>query len=849
MFSRYFFSTLALLSLLPVQSYELRGQQFYTYPPYQKHIDNPEEFLGYATGKYHTRHDRITDYFAYLAGVSPRIQVDTYGYTYEERPLIIAYIAKASTLKQIDRIRDAHVDAIFGKGKEGLDTTVILYMGYNIHGNEPSSAEAAMWLAYTLVASEHPEIQQYRKHALVILDPVINPDGRDRHTQWVNSRKSKHPIADPYDEEHREAWPRGRTNHYRFDLNRDLLLAVHPESRGRLKIFHRWYPHVYTDFHEMGTDRTYFFEPKRPTARKDPLTPRENVTLLNALFERVFAHTMDSIGELYFTNEIFGSTYPGYGSTYGDLQGGLALLFEQASSRGHVQQSMFRALAFRRTIYHQFIMSLATLKAALLNKHTLLAYQRNFFAQTLDEARSAGFFGYAFGDPTAPTRTGRFIDFLRQHNIEIYQSRRTPYRYIVPLDQPQYRLIRHLFDDNRHWVDSVFYDASAWNLIRAYNLPYQRIEKAPRDLQPLANLPKPRLPKVLSNAYAYIVPWQHQFSPAVAYQLLARGAHLRVATKPFVIPIDADATMHFSYGSLILSPSEQVIPQTRLSRILDSLSRQYQVPIYSVATGLSLRGVDLGSPSHDKVQLPKIALITGEGINAYEAGEVWYTLDYRYDIPVVRLPQHVFRRVPLQRYNRLVFVSGRYDGMSKKDIERLRQWVEGGGVLVLLNNAVRWADKVKLIDVEFVKRQRDTSVLFRPYGQAREDRAKHNVSGVILQTKVDTTHPIAYGYTSDVLAVYKKTDFWMKRSKDPYQNPLLYRVNPLLSGYLSEENLRLHDRGDIASVAVHFIGKGKVICFSDDVLFRGTWWGTEKLFLNAILFGPIIRNTSGGRRW
>jgi len=635
--------------------YGVCAQQFDTYPPYRQSIKSPEEFLGYPAGKYHTRHDRITDYFAYLADVSPRIRVDTYGYTYEERPLIAAYLSSASSLEQLDRIRTHHVDALFGGGATEMDTTVILYMGYNIHGNEPSGAEAAMWLAYTLVASDHPEVRRYREHTLVILDPVINPDGRDRHTQWVHSRKSKHPIADPYDEEHREAWPRGRTNHYWFDLNRDLLLAVHPESRGRLKIFHRWYPHVYTDFHEMGTDRTYFFEPKRPTARKVPLTPRENVTVLNALFKRVFARTLDSIGELYFTNEIFGSTYPGYGSTYGDLQGGLALLFEQASSRGHVQQSMFRDLTFRRTIYHQFVMSMATLRAALQHKYTLLEYQRKFFTQTLDEAGRAGFFGYAFEDSSAPTRTWRFIDFLQQHNIEVYQSSHTPMRFVVPLKQPQYRLIRHLFDDNRQWVDSVFYDASAWNLVRAYDLPHQRIAKPPKGWAPVSEPPQPKLPEISPTAYAFIISWTHQFSPALAYQLLSRGVNLRVATKPFEVLTAAHESISFGYGSLILSPSEQTIDRTLLSQLLDSLSQQYQVPVHSIVSGLSLRGVDLGSPAHEELQVPKVALITGEGVNAYEAGEVWYTLDYRYDIPVVRLPQRVFRRVPLQRYNRLVY--------------------------------------------------------------------------------------------------------------------------------------------------------------------------------------------------
>ncbi|MEX0361435.1 MAG: M14 family zinc carboxypeptidase, partial [Allomuricauda sp.] len=340
---------------------------FKKYHPFNSDIPSPEEFLGYPIGQHHTRHDLIVAYMTKLAETSDRASIHEYGKTHEGRKLVILTVTSPNNLNNLDQIKSQHLQFVDPNQSPTNynDVPIFVNLGYNVHGNEPSSSEAAMLAAYTLTASNHPEILNYINNGVIFIDPTINPDGRDRHTQWANMYQGSPLVADPQDAEHNEYWPRGRTNHYWFDLNRDWLLGINPESRGKLTWYHQWYPNVVTDFHEMGTQSSYFFEPMKDNASWDPIMPKENYIDLNNLFGDYFAKALDSIGSFYFTKEVFDGTYPGYGSSYPDLQGGLALLFEQASSRGHKQTTAFGEITFPFTIRNQYVSSMATVKAAV----------------------------------------------------------------------------------------------------------------------------------------------------------------------------------------------------------------------------------------------------------------------------------------------------------------------------------------------------------------------------------------------------------------------------------------------------------------------------------------------------
>ncbi|RMG80139.1 MAG: zinc carboxypeptidase, partial [Bacteroidetes bacterium] len=362
----------ALLWGLSVGMTGLFAQNEYYFPEgltFDASIPSPSDFLGYPIGAWHTRHDQMTAYFEQLAEVSELADFQVIGYSVEHRPQVILTITSPENRADLEAIRTRHLALAQNPDAtaETENMPVVVLLGYNVHGNEPSSTEAAMLTAYYLLAARFEGRAETLRHAVIMIDPAYNPDGRDRHTNWVNMHKGNPPVADPLDREHNEVWPRGRTNHYWFDLNRDWLPLAQVESQNRMAFYQQWLPNVATDFHEMGTNSTYFFEPTKPFGSENPRVGRRNYDELNAAFAPYFQRALDDIGALYFSKEAFDNFYPGYGSTYPDMTGGLGLLFEQASSRGHVQASNTKDLTFAYTIRNQVRAGLATVRAAVDN--------------------------------------------------------------------------------------------------------------------------------------------------------------------------------------------------------------------------------------------------------------------------------------------------------------------------------------------------------------------------------------------------------------------------------------------------------------------------------------------------
>ncbi|MGB0789471.1 MAG: M14 family zinc carboxypeptidase, partial [Marinirhabdus sp.] len=469
--------------------------------PFDTNIPSPEAFLGYPVGQQHTRHDMIVAYFQELADLSDKASLMVYGKTHENRKLVILTVTAPENFQNLETIKSEHlkfVDPAAPVTNYG-EVPVFVQLGYNVHGNEPSSSEAALLTAYTLVASQSPAVQSYLKNSIVFIDPTINPDGRDRHTQWANQFKGSPLVSDGIDAEHNEAWPRGRTNHYWFDLNRDWLLAVHPESQGKLKWYHEWYPNVVTDFHEMGSNSTYFFEPMKPIGSQDPIMPKENYEDLNDLFATYYEKELNKIGSFYFTKEAFDGTYPGYGSSYPDLQGALALLFEQASSRGHVQGTDFGKITFPFTIRNQYVTSMATVRAAVENKARLRKYQQGFFKSAVRKNAKNGVAAYEFGDAHDQNRNKAFIDKLLRHKIKVYKKGG---RFVVPTKQPQRRMVQSFFETYGTYRDSVFYDASAWSVANFYNMKYKPVAAGNLGAEITSTENLVQVPPVVQSNYA-----------------------------------------------------------------------------------------------------------------------------------------------------------------------------------------------------------------------------------------------------------------------------------------------------------------------------------------------------------
>ncbi|RMG17140.1 MAG: zinc carboxypeptidase, partial [Bacteroidetes bacterium] len=721
------------------------------------------------------------------------------------------------------------------------------HLGYNVHGNEPSSSEAAMLMAYYLVANQSDQARRFRSEAIVHFDPCINPDGRDRHSHWVNMHKGNPPVADPLDREHTERWPSGRTNHYWFDLNRDWLLAVHPESRAKLHWYHQWMPNVTTDFHEMGTNSTHFFEPMKTNGSKDPIMPRENYTTLNEKFAEYFAAALDEIGSLYFTKEVFDGTYPGYGSSYPDLQGGLGLLFEQASSRGHVQRtSTGQLLTFAFTIRNQLTSSMATMRAAVENKEMMFRYQQDFFRSALANAQKSGITAYVFGDPVDANRNREFIELLLRHHIECYpletsmeingQHFDAGTAWVVPTRQPQYRMVQTMFEAYSEYHDSVFYDASAWSPVHFYNIPHQPVSKAVKTGSRIDwETPLVQVGEVPRSSYAYLMSWRDYYAPKALYQFQQAGLQTYVAQKPF-----ATAEKAYGYGTIVIPVKKQQMSEEEVHRIISRVSAETKVAVQGVNTGYSKRGIDLGSRYVSPLQMPRVLMLLGRPVSAYEAGEVWHLLDTKVGMPITKVEMTFFDRVDLHQYDVVILVSGQYSSLGEQGIEKLRTWLNQGGTLITQRTATQWAINQGLVSEQLLSNKEEEEEVKRSdYVEAPEILGARAIGGAIFEIDLDLTHPLGYGYVHRRLPVYRNSNVMLQPSKNPYSTVAQYTENPHISGYISDENLDL--LRESAAIVVSPVGRGRAILFSDNPNFRGAWFGTNKLFLNAIFFGAEIR--------
>jgi hypothetical protein len=809
--------------------------------PFNSDIPSPETFLGYPIGEQHTRHDMIVSYLEKLAELSDRASIEVYGKTHEKRKLVILTVSTPDNLNNLESIKSEHLKFVDPNQNPTNynDLPIFVQLGYNVHGNEPSSSEAALLTAYTLVASNSPEVENYLQNAVVFIDPTINPDGRDRHTQWANQFKANQLVSDGSEAEHNETWPRGRTNHYWFDLNRDWLLAVHPESQGKLNWYHQWYPNVVTDFHEMGTNSNYFFEPMKPIGSQDPIMPKENYEDLNDLFAPYYQEGLDNIGSFYYTKESFDGTYPGYGSSYPDLQGALALLFEQASSRGHLQDTHYGTISFAFTVRNQYISSIATIKAAVENKSTLRKYQQDFFKSAVTKKAPTGYAAYEFGDNYDMNRNKAFVDFLLKHKIKVYQKGN---KFTVPLKQPQHRMVQTMFETYSKFRDSVFYDASAWSVANFYNLKYSGQKNANLGTEITSTNNLVNNLNVSKAEYAYIMDWDDYYAPSALYYMQSKGLIVASAFKPFSITTNA-GNKSFNYGSIMVPVSKQKKNSSEVFEIVKTAQEKYNVPIFSAKTGFSTKGIDLGSNNFRALKKPKAALLIGQGVSSYEAGEVWHLLDTRVDMPITKIQMRSFNNANLDKYNTLVMVSGSYSQLDSIRRQKLKTWASKGNTLITIANASKWAIDKKLVKEKLTKipKEKDsTKTVDRlSYVDASQHIGRERLGGAIFEVDLDVTHPLGFGYRSNSLPVYKNNNVFLAPSKNKYSTVAKYTKDPHIDGFISEDNYNIFLKPS-ASLIVSPLGRGRVVMFADNPNFRGAWYGTNRLFLNALFLGNHI---------
>jgi len=815
------------------------------------------DLLGFEPGARHPYHHELLAYYRELAERSDRVRIETIGQSHGGRDQVLLYFTSAN---RIDRIEDIRADRRRAS-REGEGPPVV-WLGYSVHGNEASGASAAVVMAWYLAHSNDEQVLGWLDDMVIVMEPVINPDGGARFAHWVNMHKGRNPSADPNDREHAEGWPNGRTSYYWFDLNRDWMPLTHPVSRQRIAHYRQWRPHVLTDAHEMGRRSSYFFQPGIPE-RNNPATP-ERVFELTEKIAEYHGAILDRAGQPYYSRESFDDYYLGKGSTYPDLTGGIGILFEQGSARGHRMETPYGERSFADGVANQVRTSISTLNASRDLSDELLAHQAEFFTGALE---AAGNGGWVLGDDGDPLRARRLLGTLLGHGIEVraLESAVTingrefgpGQAWAIPAAQDHYRFIEAIFDTPTQLPMETFYDVSAWPLQHAFDLPMTRTRSLPDTGGALseATLPTVSSSDIDASATAWAIDWAQHTAPAVVAGLLADGYRLQASEEPVELTTGAGPRA-FGRGSIIVHAGIQPDHLAPVHEALKALAGRHGVAVFNIESGLARSGNDLGSPSNPVLEAPRPVLLTGDVVSAYGAGYAWHWFDIMLDQPVTRIDA---RALPadLGEYTHIIMPPGGWNRLGENFVASLTGFVRQGGQLIALGRSAAWVESLDL-DWSFADRESDDEESDgeesdgeesdgdgdtepAPYADYEQDFARKLIGGSALAMNLDNTHPLGYGYADDNVTVFRQGAHLLQASDNRYATPGRYAEQPLVAGYLSDEVAE--KLAGTPALAADRLGSGLVVRIADDYLFRGYWAGTERLFANALFFGQLIEAT------
>ncbi|WP_034041170.1 M14 family metallopeptidase [Wocania ichthyoenteri] len=803
-----------------------------------QNLQSPSEFLGYDLGTQFSRHHQVVDYFKHVSNQLPnQIKLEKYGETYERRPLMLAYVSSEENLHNLETIRQNNLkNTGMNNGTPTNTDVAIVWLSYNVHGNEASSTEAAMKTLYKLLT----EKQEWLKNTLVIIDPCINPDGRDRYANWYNETASKPYNINQQASEHNEPWPGGRPNHYLFDLNRDWAWATQIESASRLKIYNKWLPHIHVDFHEQGINEPYYFAPAA-----EPF--HEIITNWQRYFQtqigKNHAKYFDAAGWLYFTKERFDLLYPSYGDTYPTYMGAIGMTYEQA---GHGRAGLGilndegNVLTLVDRIAHHTTAALSTVEIASKNAEKLNIEFKKFFNNSNLKYKSYVLNGNS-------DKIESLKNLLDKHEITYgfaQSGKVSGYNYttssqgqintssndlVVSTNQPKGKMVKVLFEPNTKLNDSITYDITAWSIPYAYGLNAIASKNLVR-----FNATKPTTTinnTISKTATGYIVKWNHLKDAEFLADLLKQNIKVRFTEKPL-----KTEEKSFNRGSLIIVRGDNKKVDNFDNIVLKS-ANTYNRELHAVQSGFSTSGPDFGSPEIKLVNKQKIAILSGKGTSSLNYGALWHFFEQQIHYPITSINTNNFSGLNLNKFDVLIIPSGNYKSiLNEKGLEKLKSWVTKGGKVIAISNALKaFADKkgFKLKKNEINKKEKDTINLI-PYANREREAIKNLISGAIFKTKVDNTHPMAFGYSN----IY----FSLKLGSSPYKllsdnnfNVSYLDNNPTqVSGFAGSNTLKKLNNSLI--FGEERIGKGSMIYMVDDVMFR-SFWENGKLFLvNAIFF-------------
>jgi len=810
-------------------------------------VTSPEKFLGYTLGSHFTPHYKIVEYCKAVAAAKPdMVKLEQYGTTNEGRQLLTLIVTSPENMKRIEDIRVNNL-RLAGMQKDNTagninNAPAIVWLSYNVHGNEPSSSEAAMLTLYALVDPSNASTKEWLKHTVVIIDPCLNPDGRDRYVNWFNQTAGITPNADPQSREHNEPWPGGRSNHYNFDLNRDWAWQTQIESKQRVRQYNQWLPEVHVDFHEQGYNDPYYFAPAAEPFH-EVITPWQRS--FQTEIGKNNAKYFDDNGWLYFTKERFDLFYPSYGDTYPLYNGSIGMTYEQA---GHsagglaVINSAGDTLTLTDRVNHHYTTGLSTIEITSKNAQRVVTEFKSFF----DDAKAAKASEYKTYILTSDdeTKLDAIKNLLQQNGIEYGTTQSAAkgwsyttgkeedvkalrYSIAVSAYQPKSILVKVLFEPKSKLVDSATYDITAWSIPYAYGVEGYALKEKKEVSVIAANI----LPVAsYTTTYGYIFPYTSFSSARFMVALLKKQVKIRMAQKPFTYK----GKLYASGTLILLKPSQGY---DAWNEIINTAAHQYHVQPEVVTTGFMDKGTDFGSPDIRMIIAPKVALLTGDGVSSTAAGEVWNLFDQQLEYPITLLNAANLNRYSLKNYNVLIIPDGYYRTLNDKDAnDKLKEFVRSGGKVIALENAVSqlasndWGFKQKEEKDEKGDDKKEDYSLLKKYADRDRDYLPNSTPGAIYKIELDNTHPLAFGYPAYYYTLKQDVNIY-EFMKDGWNVGVFKKENYVsgFAGYKAKMKLK-----DGWLLGVQEIGNGNLVLLADNPIFRLFWENGKLLFSNAV---------------
>ena len=820
---------------------------------YDAAIPKPEDVTGYQVGQIIYTPALHREYVRAVDAASDRVSVTTIGRSHFGRPIQRITVTSPDNQARLEDIRQIQIGlSEAGSGPAPADHPAILQMTFGVHGSEPSSYDAALLLLYHLAAGQGDAIETLLDETVIHMVVMVNPDGADRFANWTNVHRARAPVGDPQHREHFFEWPWGRTNHYWFDLNRQWLPVTQPEARAVVRATHDWLPGIAMDFHEMGSNSTYFFSPG-PTDGLHPLLSQDALAL-NLEMNSALSDQLDGEGAIYVTEEVFDDFYLGYGSSYPGLVGAVPYLFEQSSVRGILRETEFGTLRYDDKIGQQARVALALVRAGHERREDLQAHLRNFFNESRRLAAADSVSGYLVTSPDR-ARLADFIDMLAVHGVEVRdldQTMRMDGRayepgaaIYIPVEQDNYRVVQGIFDAQVIEDKSECYDVSGWTQPLAWDLDYSVVRSGlfgpNASGGDLASFER-AAPEPDRSPYVYVMEWDSYYAPRALYRVLDAGLRARVIPDETTIATTR-GDVEIGRGAIVITQAGQSLSEDEIHALMARAAREDSVTVHAATTSITSRGSDLGGFSLSNVEKPEVLLVTGRGISMNDAGELWHALDHEQAMPVSMIDVSELSRASLDRYTHIILPNGGYRALDDEFGESLNRWVRSGGVLIGIRGGARWAISNEMANASWLDSSGEDGDLpeAQPYENIEAWDAEIGISGAVFEADIDVTHPLGFGFRDGTLSVHKIGNQGFAVGENPFALPVRYDDDdPIQSGYASVENReRLEGQG---AVHAERRGRGSIILFADNPVFRAYYRGSSRIVTNALFFGDDFRN-------